>query len=233
VFGVGGPEMMVILVLALILIGPDKLPKVAKTIGAGMRDLRRAANLAQAELRETVDELMRDVDVDALTGKDDASVLREQARKKAQNALAAARATGAPPSPNDGSSGPLADDAPDTGAMAAEASAAQTGTAGAIDDKAADASIPQPAPSDADAAAEGSVGATDDPQKARRRRDLNDLLAAEATRFDESRARIANSGVDGAIARGTFPPSSLGPTAPAAQSSAAESPRPSEPEAST
>ena len=55
-----------ILFVALIFVGPDKLPKVAKTIGAGLRDLRRAANLAQAELRETMDDLIREADLDEL-----------------------------------------------------------------------------------------------------------------------------------------------------------------------
>ena len=61
-FGIGGPELVVILIVALLLVGPDKLPQVAKTVGTGLRDLRRAANLAQNELRETMDELTREVD---------------------------------------------------------------------------------------------------------------------------------------------------------------------------
>ena len=62
-FGIGGPELVVILVIGLIFIGPEKLPQVAKTVGGGLRDLRRAANLAQAELRETVDDLIREADI--------------------------------------------------------------------------------------------------------------------------------------------------------------------------
>jgi len=63
-FGIGGPELAVILVLGLILVGPKKLPQVARTVGAGIRDLKRAANMAQTEFRETVDELMREADLD-------------------------------------------------------------------------------------------------------------------------------------------------------------------------
>lgn len=64
--GIGGPELVVILIVGLIFIGPDKLPAVAKTVGGGLRDLRRAANLAQAELRQTVDDLIREADLDEL-----------------------------------------------------------------------------------------------------------------------------------------------------------------------
>lgn len=63
-FGIGGPELIVIVILALLLVGPERLPQVAKTVGTGLRDLRRAANLAQSELRETMDELVREVDLE-------------------------------------------------------------------------------------------------------------------------------------------------------------------------
>lgn len=60
-FGVGGAELVLIVLVLLIFVGPDKLPSVARTVGTGLRDLRRAANLATAELREGMDELSRDV----------------------------------------------------------------------------------------------------------------------------------------------------------------------------
>ncbi len=39
-FGMGGTEILVILVVALIFLGPDKLPEAAKSISKGIRDLR-------------------------------------------------------------------------------------------------------------------------------------------------------------------------------------------------
>jgi len=43
VFGIGVPELMLILVLALIVLGPDKLPNVAKQIARFVGDLKRAS----------------------------------------------------------------------------------------------------------------------------------------------------------------------------------------------
>jgi sec-independent protein translocase protein TatA len=40
-FGIGAPEMMVILVIAIVLFGPDKIPTMAAQVGKTIRDFRR------------------------------------------------------------------------------------------------------------------------------------------------------------------------------------------------
>ena len=42
-FGIGMPELMVIFVIALLVFGPKELPKIGKTIGKAMAELRRAS----------------------------------------------------------------------------------------------------------------------------------------------------------------------------------------------
>jgi Tat protein translocase TatB subunit len=49
-FGIGTWELMVILALALILLGPAKLPEVAKSIGKGLASLRKSADEVKKEL---------------------------------------------------------------------------------------------------------------------------------------------------------------------------------------
>lgn len=50
-FGMGGSEILVILIVALLFLGPDKLPDAAKQISKGIRDLKKQTRI----LQETVE----------------------------------------------------------------------------------------------------------------------------------------------------------------------------------
>ncbi len=41
-FGLSGQELLVIVILALVVLGPKKLPEVAKTLGKGYQELKKA-----------------------------------------------------------------------------------------------------------------------------------------------------------------------------------------------
>jgi sec-independent protein translocase protein TatB len=49
-FGIGTPELLVILVVALIVLGPERLPEVARMLGRAMAELRRATSGLTDEL---------------------------------------------------------------------------------------------------------------------------------------------------------------------------------------
>ncbi|HEY6038533.1 MAG TPA: twin-arginine translocase TatA/TatE family subunit [Kofleriaceae bacterium] len=46
-FGIGGSEILVILIVALLFLGPDKLPDAAKQISKGIRDLKKQSRVLQ------------------------------------------------------------------------------------------------------------------------------------------------------------------------------------------
>ncbi len=56
---VGAPEILVILVLALIVLGPDRLPQAARTLGRWVGEVRRFTGSLQSEVQGVVDEVMR------------------------------------------------------------------------------------------------------------------------------------------------------------------------------
>jgi len=49
-FGIGTPELIVILVVALIVLGPKRLPEVARAVGKSLGELRRATSGLTEEL---------------------------------------------------------------------------------------------------------------------------------------------------------------------------------------
>jgi Tat protein translocase TatB subunit len=50
-FGIGTSEILIILLIALLVLGPNEIPKLAKSLGRGMRELERAKN----ELRNSIE----------------------------------------------------------------------------------------------------------------------------------------------------------------------------------
>lgn len=127
-FGMGMTEILVILVVAMIFLGPDKLPEAAAKISKGIRDIRRQ----QRELQQTIESdneiggAIRDLK-SALRGDD---LLRPPVRKPPPPAVPDAAAAAALAGTTDPPGEPAAGEAdaitagPDAAAADADAPAA-------------------------------------------------------------------------------------------------------------
>lgn len=58
-FGLGTTEILVILVVALLVLGPQKLPGIAKTLGKTLGEFRRVSSEFQRTLNEEVEQEAR------------------------------------------------------------------------------------------------------------------------------------------------------------------------------
>ena len=95
-FGIGMPEMLLILAIALIVIGPKKLPDLAKSLGRALREFKKATSELKDSLE--IDSELQDVkksfsdissDIkDSLTEDQKPSSQREQ-NQQADNQIAA------------------------------------------------------------------------------------------------------------------------------------------------
>lgn len=57
IFGIGLPELLLIAVVALIFLGPERLPEAARTFGKGIADFRRTVEPARSAWRDLTSEI--------------------------------------------------------------------------------------------------------------------------------------------------------------------------------
>jgi Tat protein translocase TatB subunit len=60
-FGLGFGELILIFLIALIFIGPKKLPELAKGLGKGIREFQNAAKGFSDQLQETQNEIQKEI----------------------------------------------------------------------------------------------------------------------------------------------------------------------------
>jgi sec-independent protein translocase protein TatA len=62
-FGIGVPELIVIAIVALFVVGPKKLPDLAKSLGKGLQEFKKASEEVTESIKETLkpDDLKEDM----------------------------------------------------------------------------------------------------------------------------------------------------------------------------
>ena len=68
-FDLSIPKLLVLAVIALIIFGPNELPKIARQAGTALRDLRRIADGAKNDLREGLGPEFADFEIEDLNPK--------------------------------------------------------------------------------------------------------------------------------------------------------------------
>jgi sec-independent protein translocase protein TatA len=61
-FGIGLPELLLIMILALLVLGPQRLPEVARMVGRAYGQLRRASEEFQNTIRQDIAAIERQED---------------------------------------------------------------------------------------------------------------------------------------------------------------------------
>lgn len=54
--GIGTGELIFILILALIIFGPGKLPEIGRAVGKGVAEFKRASQSVQEEIRRSLED---------------------------------------------------------------------------------------------------------------------------------------------------------------------------------
>jgi sec-independent protein translocase protein TatA len=77
-FGIGFGEILLIIILALIIFGPGRLPEIARTIGRMTRSLRKTTSELTASLTKEVDTIEKDLSSQPKAAGPPATVLKER-----------------------------------------------------------------------------------------------------------------------------------------------------------
>lgn len=58
---IGGPEVVIIMLMIVMLFGSKKIPEIARGLGKGMRELKNASNDIKREIRSSANSIKEEV----------------------------------------------------------------------------------------------------------------------------------------------------------------------------
>ena len=77
-FGIGTQELIVILIIALIVIGPNRLPEIGRILGRGLREIKKAAD----EIKDQVSIEIGNIDEKDIKQNEIRDVIDEEGKKQ-------------------------------------------------------------------------------------------------------------------------------------------------------
>ena len=51
-FGIGAPELILILIIALVIFGPGKLPEIGKSVGKALNEFKKASRDLSSDIKD-------------------------------------------------------------------------------------------------------------------------------------------------------------------------------------
>lgn len=144
-FGIGTPELLVILVLALVVVGPQRLPELGRTLGRALREFRKVQDdvrdMVQTGLGSELDEVRSEIrgaanelkktTRDLAGGIKDATDVKQLFPKSAHRPRGAMSEPQSPKAPGEAAPQPATDESPTgTGPERASAEPDDAGDAG-------------------------------------------------------------------------------------------------------
>ena len=85
IFGVGLPEVTVILILALLIFCPKKLPELGKQLGKTLKSLKKASNEFQNEIDQVMNEEDKDESTKSIEGNQTNKINEEKIDSESKN----------------------------------------------------------------------------------------------------------------------------------------------------
>ena len=85
IFGVGLPEVTVILILALLIFGPKKLPELGKQLGKTLKSLKKASSEFQNEIDKVMNEEDKDESPKSIEGNQTNKINQEKIDSENKN----------------------------------------------------------------------------------------------------------------------------------------------------
>ncbi|MGL1861773.1 MAG: Sec-independent protein translocase protein TatB [Pseudodesulfovibrio sp.] len=76
-FGIGGPELLIICVVALVVIGPKKLPEMLRSLGKGVAEFKRVGT----DVKSTLDDEVNKAEAESRKQEVDEELVRRKAEK--------------------------------------------------------------------------------------------------------------------------------------------------------
>lgn len=63
-FGLGPTELIIILIIALVIFGPSRLPKIGQSIGSALREFRDSTSKVEEEFKKGIEDSVQEKEED-------------------------------------------------------------------------------------------------------------------------------------------------------------------------